>query len=239
VVRMKDRSAVAVLPPFVAEIGLACSRSVRSLINNLSTLPVRTKGLLVIGVMLAFVVHIGAVWLWSVNREHTRDRIALDHAQALHKGLQALLVQSLDADANMNAFLLTGQLEHLRAYRALEESEPQLLDQLASLVADRPEEKKWVHRAATDTEQFLDALSGFQYAASPDISEPGSLQELMATAERAAIKVRRDVGEIEKAEQQGLGRVIQEDGRIGWLGVGIATEILLALTCGWAGYGSL
>ncbi len=190
----------------------------------------RTKAYLAMVLPLVFVVHLGIGWVRSSGAQRARGRATLAHAQAFEAASRNLLGGLLEAEGDVNAFLVSGRTEYLGAYRAIEDSAPQLLRKLeASLSSGRDVRRRWRQMPAR-TRHLLDSLSALA-AWAPASRPSASMPEELIKSEKAAMgALRAELAGWGDFEQRAVARAVSNNGAISvWLWIDIACALATGL----------
>ena len=156
--------------------------------------------LLAVAVCLGFVIQGWMSVILAVRWARAHDQAAIEHAQALHKTSQALLVGLLDAENEVNTSLSQPEPGARLPYQALQDVCAGLINQLIPLTLKRPDEKKLLPELSAATQDLLDAINHLQDVASTGAS-PGDSQEWLIQAQKAIANVRLNLAKLEEAEQ--------------------------------------
>ena len=169
----------------------------------------------------------------AVRWARAHDQAAIEHAQALHKTSQALLVGLLDAENEVNTSLSQPEPGARLPYQALQDVCASLINQLMPLTLKRPDEKKLLPELSAATQDLLDAINHLQDVASTGAS-PGDSQEWLIQAQKAIANVRLNLAKLEEAEQNELARTLNQNRGIGWLPATLSILVPLMLFGGLA-----
>ncbi len=190
----------------------------------------RGKAYFAVALPLAFLLHLGIMWVRCDAAQRARGRAALAHAQAFEAVSRNLLDRLLQAEADMNAFLVSGQTQYLSAYRTVEDSAPPLLRRLETLLLDRREALRSSRQLAASTGQLLDSLSALaEFAPRPGASaNQGEAQ--IKTAKAAMAAVRSRLAGLEEVEQRATARAVGNSAISAWFWI----DIVCAVAAGFA-----
>src|SRR5579872_4010677 len=118
--------------------------------------------LLAVAVCLGFVAQGWMSVILAVHWARAHDQTAIEHAQALHKTSQALLVELLDAQTEIETSLSQPEPDNRRPYEALQDVCASLINELVPLTLKKPDEKKLLPEISAATEDLLDAINHLQ-----------------------------------------------------------------------------
>jgi signal transduction histidine kinase/ActR/RegA family two-component response regulator len=159
-------------------------------------LSLRAQRLLLTGVPFACATLLGSAWIIHGQREHRRERVALEHAIVIREQSQALLLQLLDINGDLGAFIASREMVTLRHdYPGFEDFARKDLALLASEATQSANEKSWFSKTKSDAEQLLEVLWSLELRTSNDSDNPPL--DLAVTAKQYVAKLRTDLLEVE------------------------------------------
>ena len=189
--------------------------------------PVDKRWLLYTGVAIACFAQAWISVVLAVRWSRASDQSVTEHAQAVQKTSQALLVQLLNAQADVNASLSRSPVVGLASARSRQQSLQTTFNELVSLTVRAPEEKKWLPEISTGIDDLLDAVTDIQQSAAPGQPSTASAQESHARAQQAVATASSALNNLETAEQAKLARTFSDTRGIGWRPVLLALGIPL------------
>ena len=176
-----------------------------------ANLPLRAKVLVVLAVPLVPLVVSAVLVILSARQERAAQQW-VTHSLEVQAQVEATLVLTVEANASVEAFLLTHRREALQPFMALGQQWPATMQRLVDLVRDNPEQ---VERL-----KVIAALQGknppvtlVQYSlAHPDEAIP---ETMLADNEKVIDAFRSDLADMHAVEDSTAGR--------SWGGVGTGT----------------